>query len=96
MNIWNVNTFRSLTSVQQQMSAGTTPVHGMPNCSNSVNSIGSNTTGFIRNISMDSMAVPSIGSPNTPNPSPRPNSAISQPTSVPPADQVCNIKSLHF
>lgn len=87
IKIFFVNICRSVINVQQQILAGSTPVHGMQNCSNSGNNVG-NITNFGRNISMDAMAVPSVGSPNTPNPSPRPNSVTSQPTSVQPADQV--------
>lgn len=34
-------------------------------------------------------AIPSVGSPNSAAPSPHPNSSLSQPTSVPPNEQVC-------
>ncbi|XP_061401806.1 mediator of RNA polymerase II transcription subunit 13 [Musca vetustissima] len=43
---------------------------------------------YSRNSIMDCMQIPSVGSPGTPAPSPHPNSALSQPTSVPPADQL--------
>lgn len=35
-------------------------------------------------------AIPSVGSPGSAGPSPHPNSTLSQPTSIPPADQVTN------
>lgn len=38
-------------------------------------------------------AIPSVGSPGSAGPSPHPNSSLSQPTSVPPPDQVSNRNS---
>ncbi|XP_054732383.1 mediator of RNA polymerase II transcription subunit 13 [Anastrepha obliqua] len=43
---------------------------------------------YSRNSVGDLMPVPSVGSPGTPAQSPHPNSTLSQPTSVPPADQL--------
>lgn len=77
MNIF----FRSLTSSSQ---TGQTPGHGTPHQSGGISS-------YSRNSLIDCMPIPSVGSPGTPAASPHPNSALSQPTSVPPADQVsCN------
>lgn len=36
-------------------------------------------------------AIPSVGSPGSAGPSPHPHSASSQPTSVPPSDQVSSL-----
>lgn len=77
MNIFS----RSLTSSQ----TGQTPGHGTPHQSGGISS-------YSRNSLIDCMPIPSVGSPGTPAASPHPNSALSQPTSVPPADQV----SLNF
>uniref|UniRef100_A0A0A1X3M8 Mediator of RNA polymerase II transcription subunit 13 n=2 Tax=Zeugodacus cucurbitae TaxID=28588 RepID=A0A0A1X3M8_ZEUCU len=43
---------------------------------------------YSRNSVGDLLPVPSVGSPGTPAQSPHPNSTLSQPTSVPPADQL--------
>lgn len=59
---------------------GQTPGHGTP-------LQGSVISGFSRNSLIDN-PMPSVGSPGTPAPSPHPNTSISQPTSVTPADQV--------
>lgn len=41
-------------------------------------------------------AIPSVGSPGSAGPSPHPNSSLSQPTSVPPPDQVSVISLISF
>lgn len=41
-------------------------------------------------------AIPSVGSPGSAGPSPHPNSSLSQPTSVPPPDQVSVFFNIHF
>ncbi|XP_013106769.2 mediator of RNA polymerase II transcription subunit 13 [Stomoxys calcitrans] len=68
------------TKTTQAASSGQTPGNGTP--------LQGGVSSYSRNSMMDCMPIPSVGSPGTPAPSPHPNSALSQPTSVPPADQM--------
>ncbi|XP_023293764.2 mediator of RNA polymerase II transcription subunit 13 isoform X3 [Lucilia cuprina] len=73
---------KSLTS-SQTPSSGQTPGHGTP--------LQGGISSYSRNSLIDCMPIPSVGSPGTPAASPHPNSALSQPTSVPPADQLLSM-----
>ncbi|XP_075162156.1 mediator complex subunit skuld [Haematobia irritans] len=68
------------TKTSLTVSSGQTPGNGTP--------LQGGVSSYSRNSVMDCMPLPSVGSPGTPAPSPHPNSALSQPTSVPPADQL--------
>uniref|UniRef100_A0A1A9W5S5 Mediator of RNA polymerase II transcription subunit 13 n=1 Tax=Glossina brevipalpis TaxID=37001 RepID=A0A1A9W5S5_9MUSC len=74
---------RSLAAQHHHAAAASTPGHGTP-----LQGANGGASSYSRNSVMDTMPVPSVGSPGTPAPSPHPNSTLSQPTSVPPADQL--------
>ncbi|XP_037905522.1 mediator of RNA polymerase II transcription subunit 13 isoform X2 [Hermetia illucens] len=77
-NIWNFfdPTQKTTCSCTKPSNLGTPQGGGASTYSRNPHSIG------------DSMAVPSVGSPSSAGPSPHPNSTLSQPTSVPPTDQL--------
>lgn len=71
----NVSLFKKIRSA-----GGSTPQGGSLSYSRNPNSIPESLP-----------AIPSVGSPGSAGPSPHPNSSLSQPTSVPPPDQVSKL-----